>query len=103
MILSLEEPEEDIVDSLPPTPLQRSAASSRHPSGKKVTVDPEATTMSTPASRRQSRASSATTLLETPEVDIQESRLVMKSSEQQVDLRKRDRNFLTYQNKVRRL
>lgn len=95
-----EENEEDEVDSLPLSPL-RSAASSRYPSAKRVTVDPEATTMSSPASRHQSRTSSATTLLASPEVNLEESRLVMKSGEQQVDLRKRDKNFLRYRYKVR--
>ena len=84
---------------MPVSPL-RSATSSRHASAKRVTVDPEPTTMSTPTSRHQSRTSSATTLLASPEINTEESRLVLKSGEEQVDLRKRDKNFLRYHYKV---
>ena len=94
-----EEIEEETVESLPVSPL-RSATSSRHASAKRVTVDPEPTTMSTPTSRHQSRTSSATTLLASPEINTEESRLVLKSGEEQVDLRKRDKNFLRYHYKV---
>lgn len=95
-----EDPEEDSGSRSPGlhSPHARSVASSRLPSGK--TSPSKSGSKPGSASTRRSKVSSATTRLETPDMDLQESRLVMSSTEQQVDLRKRDKNFLHYYNKV---
>ena len=74
---------------------EASAPSSRAASSKHNRRKPKSAQSSV-----ASRISSATTLLEAPEADLQESCLVMKTQEQQVDLRKRDKNFLKYHHKV---
>lgn len=92
----IEEEEGDIDQPFTP---QGSAPTSRHASAKRPSERSRSKSGST-ASRRPSRGSSASTLLETPEPNLQESKLVFRSQESQVDLRKRDKNFLHFYNKV---
>lgn len=90
-------------ETTPSAQMVASAASSKP--GSRVTSGRITSSTSLSASRRgSSRAkssasndSSATTLLDIPAMDLQEGKYVMNSTEGQVDVRKRDKDFLKYQ------